>query len=152
MPIIVTEPTGTIQPVVQARLADLLDECLDEFPVRLRDPDIRREYVGKLSALAVVVEYQEEDQVTGAVALYANDFESGAAFITMIGVDPHHRRKGIGKALLKSVFEYLSKNGFKRVSLSVLRGNPAITLYEAFGFQRVREEDGSVEMVAEVRQ
>ncbi|MES2253767.1 MAG: GNAT family N-acetyltransferase [Pseudomonadota bacterium] len=151
MPIIVTEPTGTIQPVVQARLADLLDACLDEFPVRLRDPDIRREYVGKLSALAVVVEYQEEDQVTGAVALYANDFENRAAFITMIGVDPAHRRKGIGKTLLKSAFEYLSKTGFKRVSLSVLRGNPAITLYEAFGFQRVREDDGSVEMVAEVR-
>jgi ribosomal protein S18 acetylase RimI-like enzyme len=152
MPIIVTEPTGAIQPAVQARLADLLDECLDEFPVKLRNPDIRWDYVGKLSALAVVVEHQQEGRLTGAVALYANDFENGAAFITMIGIYPHHRRKGIGKALLKEAFEYLSRKGFRKVSLSVLRGNPAITLYEAFGFQQLHEEDGSIEMVAEVRQ
>lgn len=152
MPIIVTEPTGAIQPAIQARLADLLDKCLDKFPVKLRDPDIRWDYVGKLSALAVIVEHQKEGQMTGAIALYANDFENHAAFISMIGVDPDHRRKGIGKALLKSAFGYLSKNNFKKVSLSVLRDNPAIALYEAFGFQRVGEEDGSVEMIAEVRQ
>ena len=151
MSIIFTEPTGTIQPMVRARLAKLLDECLDQFPVKLRDPDIRWDYVGKLSTLAVVVEHQEEGQVTGAVALYANDFENRAAFITMVGVAPHHRRKGIGKALLESAFGYLSKKGFKRVSLSVLRDNPAIALYEAFGFQRVHEDDGSIEMIAEVR-
>lgn len=151
MPIIVTEPTGAIRPLIQAHLADLLDECLDKFPVKLRDPDIRRDYVGKLSTLAVVFEHQEEGLVTGAIALYANDFENGAAFISMVGVAPHHRRKGIGKALLKSALGYLSKKGFKKVALSVLQDNPAIALYETFGFQRVHENDGSVEMAAEVR-
>lgn len=89
--------------------------------------------------------------MVGAVALYANDFENRAAFITMVGVAPRHRRKGIGKALFKSAFEYLSKKGFKKVTLSVLQDNPAITLYETFGFRRVHEDGGTIEMIAEIR-
>jgi ribosomal protein S18 acetylase RimI-like enzyme len=70
----------------------------------------------------------------------------------MVGVDPECRGKRVGRTLLTEALKYLGENGFVKVSLSVLRGNHAIGLYESLGFRQVRESDGSIEMVAEIPQ
>ncbi|GBG96907.1 GNAT family N-acetyltransferase [Lactococcus termiticola] len=45
------------------------------------------------------------------------------------------REQGIAKALLKHFLEIARKEGFQKISMEVLAGNePAISLYESFGF------------------
>ncbi|MCR8644422.1 GNAT family N-acetyltransferase [Paenibacillus sp. N1-5-1-14] len=62
------------------------------------------------------------------------------------------RGKGIGTALMKSLFGALKDEHIARVSLSVdPRNTPAMMLYERFGFQEVGIEGTSITMVAIVK-
>lgn len=56
-----------------------------------------------------------------------------------IAVVPDWRRRGIGKDLLAALLEQARADGVKALSLSVRRDNPAIALYESFGFRPVAE-------------
>jgi len=44
-----------------------------------------------------------------------------------------------------------TKDGFDAISLSVAKDNPARHLYERYGFEPVREDDGAVVMRADLR-
>jgi GNAT superfamily N-acetyltransferase len=60
------------------------------------------------------------------------------------------RGQGIGSALLRALIELALRDGYSALSLSVDRNNPALHLYEQFGFQdaRVSElEDTSLTMI-----
>lgn len=52
-------------------------------------------------------------------------------------VDEHHRRKNIGSSLLKNIMN-LAKNYFniELIHLEVYQDNPAMKLYEKFGFRK----------------
>lgn len=52
-----------------------------------------------------------------------------------------YRGRGIGTALLHSLFSLLSVRGFSNVSLSVQKDNPAVRLYRRLGFYTVRETE-----------
>ena len=67
-----------------------------------------------------------------------------------IAVVPSRRGRGFGDQLLSALLERARHDGFSAVSLSVERGNPAIRLYERFGFRPVREEDDTLVMRAEL--
>ena len=81
------------------------------------------------------------DGDTGAawVRLFTND-EHGYGFVAphvpelTIGVAQNARGRGLGTALLEGV---LTRIGERPVSLSVETDNPAVRLYERFGFVRV---------------
>ncbi|MFX1593892.1 MAG: GNAT family N-acetyltransferase [Promethearchaeota archaeon] len=67
------------------------------------------------------------------------------AYIMNMYTKPEWRRKGIGSALLKKLFEEIKKKGIKLVVLhSTSYGRP---LYEKYGF---REKDGDKEMILEL--
>ena len=55
-----------------------------------------------------------------------------------IGVVPSRRGKGIGSALLDALLEQARRDGFREISLSVEKTNPAVHLYESRGFDPVR--------------
>jgi ribosomal protein S18 acetylase RimI-like enzyme len=65
-----------------------------------------------------------------------------------IAVVPSRRGRGLGKQLLQALMERARQEGFKSLSLSVESDNPAIHLYESFGFRRVRENGTHVTMRA----
>jgi len=67
-----------------------------------------------------------------------------------LAVVPSRRRGGVGKALLTALLDKARKGGHHRLSLSVGRTNPAIGLYERFGFSKVGETEGAYTMVAEL--
>lgn len=62
-----------------------------------------------------------------------------------MAIDPARRGRGIGTLLLKELIAQTKKR-YPAISLSVHRENPAIKLYERFGFISEREEKSSVVM------
>ncbi|HUK62202.1 MAG TPA: GNAT family N-acetyltransferase, partial [Dongiaceae bacterium] len=59
-----------------------------------------------------------------------------------MGVTPEARRRGTGRVLMEALIEQARARAVTEVQLEVLEQNaPAIALYEALGFRRVRELD-----------
>jgi ribosomal protein S18 acetylase RimI-like enzyme len=56
-----------------------------------------------------------------------------------------HRNQGIGTRLIQALLNRARRDG-KSVSLNVIRGNPAMYLYERLGFQFVGEEEDKLRM------
>jgi ribosomal protein S18 acetylase RimI-like enzyme len=67
-----------------------------------------------------------------------------------IAVVPSRRGKGYGHELLEALLEQARKDGFAAVSLSVDRENPAVKLYERYGFRKVAESEDAYTMKAEL--
>jgi ribosomal protein S18 acetylase RimI-like enzyme len=67
-----------------------------------------------------------------------------------IAVVPSRRGRGFGQDLLSALLAQAEAEGHGALSLSVERDNPALRLYERFGFRQVREEDDTVVMRAEL--
>jgi ribosomal protein S18 acetylase RimI-like enzyme len=66
-----------------------------------------------------------------------------------IAVVPSARGKGVGSALLDALLERARADGYRAISLAVDRNNAgAIGLYQRHGFERVREGEDSVTMLA----
>jgi ribosomal protein S18 acetylase RimI-like enzyme len=65
-----------------------------------------------------------------------------------IAVVPSRRGRGLGHELLSALLDRAREDGFDAISLSVGRDNPAVALYESYGFERVREDDGAFVMRA----
>jgi ribosomal protein S18 acetylase RimI-like enzyme len=65
-----------------------------------------------------------------------------------IAVVPSRRGRGFGHELLGALLDCARKDGFEAISLSVGKDNPALGLYESYGFAQVREDDGAVVMRA----
>ena len=57
-----------------------------------------------------------------------------------------YRGQGIGTALLCTLMERMGKTGFRALSLSVQKSNPALRLYRRAGFCVVRENDEELVM------
>ena len=58
-----------------------------------------------------------------------------------IAVEPIHRRKGIGEALLRSLMVQAREDGFRALSLSVAAHNRSRMMYERAGFVKVRVDE-----------
>lgn len=68
------------------------------------------------------------------------------AELITIAVDPKWRKKGVGLALLRAVFEDLLMTPARRLFLEVAADNPAaLKLYGKMGFARVAERQGYYE-------
>lgn len=65
-----------------------------------------------------------------------------------IAVVPSRRGRGFGHELLSALLDRAREDGFNAISLSVAKDNPARHLYENYGFEQVREDDGAVVMRA----
>ena len=105
---------------------------------------------------AAVIAIEDHRRVGAAwYRLFARD-EQGFAFVdeqtpeATIAVVPSMRGRGIGGQLLEALVDQAREEGFPALSLSVERGNPAISLYERQGFQPLREGGDTVVMRAEL--
>jgi ribosomal protein S18 acetylase RimI-like enzyme len=59
----------------------------------------------------------------------------------VIAVGPEYRKQGVGRMLLKALFEHIQSEGFGGVSLCVSKANvPGLALYESVGMT-VESED-----------
>jgi ribosomal protein S18 acetylase RimI-like enzyme len=67
-----------------------------------------------------------------------------------IAVVPSRRGKGLGKELLTALMERARAEGYKALSLSVEKDNPALHLYERHGFVKVGEAGNAYTMRADL--
>lgn len=65
-----------------------------------------------------------------------------------IAVEPIHRRKGIGEALLRSCMVQAREEGFQALSLSVAPANRSRMMYQRAGFEKVGGSGTSWTMLA----
>lgn len=52
-----------------------------------------------------------------------------------VAVRPGSRRRGVGTAMLREILRQASDRNLERLSLSVERDNPSVSLYERLGFE-----------------
>ena len=57
------------------------------------------------------------------------------AELLLLAVAPAARRRGVGGALLDHFIEHGRRSGVRRLHLEVRDGNPAVAMYQAFGFK-----------------
>lgn len=87
---------------------------------------------------AAVFVAEVDGQVVGRLSL-ARDSHPASQHVADLGlmVAPSHRRRGIGRALLARAAAWGRETGIRKLELHVFPHNqPAIRLYEQFGFER----------------
>jgi ribosomal protein S18 acetylase RimI-like enzyme len=67
-----------------------------------------------------------------------------------IAVVPSRRGRGYGDSLLNALLDRAREEGHRSISLSVERDNPALKLYERFGFRQVKELGDTLVMQADL--
>jgi [ribosomal protein S18]-alanine N-acetyltransferase len=67
-----------------------------------------------------------------------------------IALHPHVRGKGIGTLLMKEVLKEAKELGYKKMSLSVDPSNPALRLYERYGFKKIGVDGTSWDMITDL--
>lgn len=87
---------------------------------------------------AAVFVAEEDATIVGRLSL-ARDVHPASRHVADLGlmVAASHRRRGLGKALLTQAVEWAQVVGVRKLELHVFPWNePAIALYDAFGFER----------------
>lgn len=57
------------------------------------------------------------------------------AELLLLAVSPQAQRRGVGTSLLDHFIEHGRSSGIRRLHLEVRDGNPAVAMYQAFGFE-----------------
>src|SRR3954451_15206844 len=89
-------------------------------------------------AAVYVAERESDGAIIGRLSL-ARDTHPASAHVADLGlmVAADARRQGVGRALLEAAVEWARSAGIRKLELHVFPWNePAIQLYERFGFER----------------
>ncbi len=87
---------------------------------------------------AAVFVAEDDGRVVGRLSL-ARDPHPASHHVADLGlmVAASHRRRGLGRAFLQQAVAWGGESGIRRLELHVFPWNePALALYEAFGFER----------------
>lgn len=122
-----------IRPVRPEELVEILRveyKCFpDPYPLDLLQ-HLQRE--NPLSFLVAEVDGRVVGYIIGTVRF------PNVGHVLAIGVEPEYRGKGIGTALMKSIFEYFKKRGVGKVRLEARESNKvARQFYRSLGFVEV---------------
>ena len=91
---------------------------------------------------------EDEEDLLGAMII---DENPDTVFLKTIYVHPEHRSEGIGTEMLESFTDMLNNSSMKAF-LEVEEHNPAVQLYESFGFKEDTDAvsiDGHISMSRE---
>ena len=105
-----------------------------------RDRGDERRYLRAVrrSSQAAVFVADFQGEIVGRLSL-VRDSHPASPHVADLGlmVAAGHRRRGIGRALLEQAVEWAKEEGIEKLELHVFPHNePAIRLYERFGFER----------------
>jgi ribosomal protein S18 acetylase RimI-like enzyme len=127
---------------------EAMEEVLDEPTLRRYHEDWGRDGDG-----GAVAELEGEPVGAAWYRVFTQD-EPGYGFVDekvpelSIAVQPLHRRKGIGHALLHSCMVQAREEGFQALSLSVAAHNRSRMMYQRAGFFKISEQGDHWTMLA----
>ena len=116
------------------------------FPVGLHGQSDPEAALLKMLRFADFIVAMDEEEVAGMTAMYANNIETRAAYITLFGVKDAYGRRGVGGMLLEACEALALSRGMDRIRLEVTDSNErAVRFYIKHGFVRTGpcEEDSS---------
>ena len=91
-----------------------------------------------------------DSKIVGAVwVLIMNDYGHVSDDIPSLAISllPEYRNKDIGTALMQSMLEKVSNQGYKGISLSVQKQNYAARMYRKLGFNTIEDKGEELIMV-----
>lgn len=93
-------------------------------------------YADKLiSKGSIDLAYSTNGEPVGLIGYYCNDTESGAAYISVLGVLPKYQGKGIARTLLQMCIANCRTQNMKTVTVKTEKQNQkALKLYTKHGF------------------
>lgn len=93
----------------------------------------------------------DDDILIGMIAFYANQAESGFAYIPHVYVSETYRGKRVFSSLLLMVKDYVKSKGFHFIRLEVQNENiRALKAYQKNGFTEMGRSDSSIYMENEL--
>lgn len=129
-----------LERTMREKLSQMFCLMPKDFPVEMREQMEEAYYY------FVTIKEKDSEEVLGFITfLTGGPIPLNEYKITVLAVDPAHRRKGLGKCLIQSIYRVGVEP--RRVFLSTRPSNiPAINLYKKCGFKHDREiEDNSPE-------
>jgi len=126
----------TLHPLTEALLPQALTLDQQCFGGLWTNEGYRREIASPNSKLLVFLAEPELPTASKVVALGCYWAILEEAHITIVAVDPAHRRSGLGQAMVWVLLNSAHRRGLERATLEVRASNEsAIALYSKFGFQ-----------------
>lgn len=114
-------------------LDEVMDVMTSAFDPHFGEAWTRSQCAGilPLSGVQLVLARNEHGQLGGFSLLRTVADE---AELLLLAVSKTSQRRGIGAALLDHFIEHGRQQGLSRLHLEVRDGNPAVAMYQAFGF------------------
>ena len=114
------------------------DRLLDMVPGLVLEKNRRRAQMEKMMTRGHLLVARLGRRSVGLLGLYANDRETGTAWVVYAAVDPRFRRRGVARALFARAFAIVRQAHLSCTSIYVLASNaPARALYADLGFREV---------------
>jgi ribosomal-protein-alanine N-acetyltransferase len=113
---------------------------LAAFDPRFGEAWTRNQCLGVMAMPGVRVTLAQIDDEPAGFAMVRSVADE--AELLLLAVDPRHRRRGIGTALLRGVIAEAQATGIADLHLEVRSSNEAVALYKAQGFEKVGERRG----------
>ena len=117
-----------------ADLDGVMDVMASAFDPRFGEGWTRSQCAGilPLSGVMLILARDEGEAVQGFSLLRMVADESE---LLLIAVAPGAQRRGVGASLLHHFIDLGRERGVRRLHLEVRDGNPAVAMYQAFGFK-----------------
>ena len=118
----------------------IIESCDDAFIYGIVNKKDYLNILNKIDQNAYLIGIYNSDQPIGYAAIYANDYESKVAYISMIGVVKRMQGMHIGSKLMIECIEIAKKEHMHIIRLEVLKNNiQAIKFYRRYGFEEEME-------------
>ena len=123
-----------LSPGESADLDAVMEVMASAFDPRFGEGWTRSQCAGilPLSGVMLMLAHDELGAVHGFSLLRTVADE---AELLLLAVAPSARRRGVGAALLDHFIDHGRAAGLRRLHLEVRDGNPAVAMYQAFGFK-----------------
>ena len=115
--------------------------CDDAYTISVINRSNFESLFKKIDSNAEFLIAKEDSEVIGYAAMYANDYESKAAFLTLLCVKSNYHRGGVGSMLINNCIDKAVSNGMETIRLEVLKKDTgAISFYKHHGFNTTDEQ------------
>ena len=139
--ILIREATSKDIPIILNFIRELAEFEKLSHQVEATEKQLRKTLFGKNSVAKILIA-ETKDSAVGFL-LYFNNYSTflgrPGIYIEDLYVSPKHRKKGVGKALMKYCIKIAKELGCRRVEWAALTWNSARKFYEKLGAKPLNE-------------